>query len=245
MFDILDNIRDAWNENRFVFLLNTKGEHEIVTAVLPSQLFQYAHFQRLREFQTTDPSVTLTYQFCKTLELPYMNTIFRAVSSRYPIVDNLLPYQSGASISESAYSLSVDHISTEEGSSYKEMEITIQSIGDLVDRANSELKMNEVRKEFGSTFRIPGHVRLIRSSLGGMRQKISTTELSLALCEVAKFSTSTVNADLIDVKSGNFLNHNKGLSLAEASGIATIDAKTVIDLWRSIFKVPKNELESM
>ncbi|MFV2015151.1 MAG: 3,4-dihydroxy-2-butanone-4-phosphate synthase, partial [Candidatus Heimdallarchaeota archaeon] len=118
-----------------------------------------------------------------------------------------------------------------------------QQVGKLIDEFHShELKQTEFIDQFRKSFKVPGHVPVIRSSLHQLKSKVSPSELSLALCEVAKYPMSSMICDMIDSKTGTYVTLEKAKALSNKHNIPMIDTKTVIDLWRSILKVPKNQI---
>ena len=151
--------------------------------------------------------------------------------------------KSNSEIANSAYSLTIDSVDAEFGNTFNDVLTTVQRVGKLIDGFHShELKQNEFVTQFRKSFKIPGHVPLIRSSLHKLKGKVSQSELSLALCEVAKFPLSSVVCDMIDSKTGTYLSIDKAKAISSKNNLPIIDTKTVIDLWRSILKVPKNDI---
>lgn len=247
LFDQLDNVKTAWNENRVVMLQNSllsSSVKEKITLVAPTSIITSHMLKQIRDFGGANITVIISYALCKTLELPFIRTVYRAVASRYPIIDYFLTQEkSNSEISNSAYSLTIDSIDAEFGNTYDDVLATIQQIGKLIDEFhNHELKQNEFVTQFRRSFKIPGHVPVIRSSLHQLKGKVSTSELSLALCEVAKFPMTSVICDMIDPKTGTYLTVEKAKIISSKQNIPIIDTKTVIDLWRSILKVPKNDI---
>ncbi|MHA2027882.1 MAG: 3,4-dihydroxy-2-butanone-4-phosphate synthase [Candidatus Kariarchaeaceae archaeon] len=247
MFDQLDNVRSAWIENRVTMLVNPVNpgsEVEKVTLVAPTTIFSLEMLDQMRSIGNNIAEVVISYELCKTLELPFIRTVYRAVSSRYPIIDYFMKQEaSNQEISKSAYSMLIDAVNSEYGNTDKDRLQTIQQIGDLIDQFdNHELKKKEFVDKFRKSFKIPGYVPVIRSSLHSLKSKVSTYELSIALTEIAKYPATAVICDMIDLKDGSFLRPDKAEKISTKLNVPMIDTKTTIDLWRSIFKVPKNEI---
>lgn len=247
LFDQLDNVKTAWNENRVVMLQNSllsSSIKEKITLVAPTSIITSHMLKQIRDYGGANITVNISYALCKTLELPFMRTVYRAVASRYPIIDYFMSQEtSNSEISNSAYSLTIDSVETEFGNTFNDVLKTVQQVGKLIDGFhNHELKQNEFVAQFRKSFKVPGHVPVIRSSLHQLKGKVSITELSLALCQVAKFPLTAVISDMIDPKTGIYLTIEKAKTVSSKHNIPIIDTKTVINLWRSILKVPKNDI---
>ena len=217
---------------------------EKITLVAPTTIITSQMLRQIRDFGGVNVAITISYHICKILELPFLRTVYRAVSSRYPIIDYFMTQdKSNSEISKSAYSLTIDGIDVEFGNTDNEILATIQQMGKLIDEFHShELKQTEFIDQFRKSFKVPGHVPVIRSSLHQLKSKVSSSELSLALCEVAKYPMSAMICDMIDSKTGTYVTLEKAKALSNKHNIPMIDTKTVIDLWRSILKVPKNQI---
>lgn len=247
MFDQLDNVKTAWSENRVVMLrtsISASSSKEKITIVVPTPIMTSNMLKQMRELGNSQICVVASYDLCKTLELPFLRTVYRAVSSRYPIIDYFLKQdQTNSEISKSAPSLAIDGIDVEFGNTDKDILKTILRVGNLIDGFHHhELKQKEFVGQFRNSFKIPGNVPLIRSSLHLLKSKVSTYELSIALCEIAKYPMTATICDLIDSKTGTYLTIEKAEALSTKYNIPLIEMKTVIDLWRSILKVPKNQI---
>jgi 3,4-dihydroxy-2-butanone 4-phosphate synthase len=246
VFDQLDNVRSAWNENRVIMLINPidQDSEQKVTLVAPTTVFSFEMLSQMKSIGNNIVEVVISYELCKILELPFVRTVYRAVSSRYPIIDYFMKQdESNLEISKSAYSLLIDAVDSGAGNTDLSRFKTIELIGGLIEQyTNHEIKQNEFVEKFRKSFKIPGYVPLIRSSLHSLKSKVSTFELSLALTEIAKYPVSAVICDIIDEKDGSFLNIDKAQKISVKYNIPMIDTKTTIDLWRSIFKVPKNQI---
>jgi len=232
LFDKLDKIKTTWNENKVAIISSPVADkliREKFTLVVPTPIITYHTLKQLIELSGGSlMKVILSYELCKTLELPYVRTIYRAVSARYPLVDYFLKQNSeNREISKSALSISVDRVNTEFANSHQDRLKTLLEIGTLVnDYQQHVLKQNEFVNKFRKSFRIPGHVQLVKSSLHCLKSRISEYELSLALCEVAKFPLSAVTNDIIDLKTGKYATLTQVNKIAENNKLPVIETKS-------------------
>lgn len=248
MFEQLGKIKDAWTECEIILLVNPIEEantiKEKVSFVIPANKLNLKTFRKIKRDASGPISVVLSYDLCKTLELPFIRSIYQAISSRYPLIDQFMKAEkSNDKITTSAYSISVDSIDTEFGSTDLDITTSITKIGEIVDQYyHHELLQKEFVKVFRKSFKIPGHVQILRSSLNLLKSRITIAELSLALCEISKYPLAAVICDMIDSRTGSYLNTQMAEKYAEKNRIPIIKTKTIIDLWRSILKIQKDQI---
>lgn len=248
MFEQLAKIKAAWAENKVILLVNPiKSPNTIsekISFVIPANNLNIKNLRKMKNNISGPISVVMSYDLCKILELPFIRTVYRAIASRYPIIDEFMKAdKSNQEVSSSAYSLSIDAIDSEFGSTDLDISSTINKIGSIVDQYyHHELLQKEFVNLFTNSFKIPGHVQILRSSLHLLKSKVTIAELSIALCEISKYPMAAVICDMIDPKSGTYLSRQMAEKYAIKNGIPIIDTKTIIDLWRSILKVQKNKI---
>ncbi len=244
----MGKIKAAWAENDLILLVNpiigSKTTSEKASFVIPAPNLSFKNLRKMKKDGSGPISVVMSYDLCKTLELPFIRTVYKAISSRYPIIDQFMKADKlNQEISTSAYSISLDSIDCEFGSTDLDISTTINKIGEIVDQYyHHELRQKEFVNLFTNSFKIPGHVQILRSSLHLLKSKVTIAELSIALCEISKYPMTAVTCDLIDFKNGTYLSRQMAEKYATKNGIPIIDTKTIIDLWRSILKVQKDQI---
>jgi 3,4-dihydroxy 2-butanone 4-phosphate synthase len=184
-------------------------------------------------------SATLPYNFCRALELPFLHTIYKWVASRYPII-NVLYENKQNTAGRNNFSISLDHIDVETGLSDSDRALTISTLGEIVDDFKGETNRVNLLKRFSSTFQIPGHVNLFRASHGLLRRNLGISELSIALCEISDQPLSTVVCRIISDEQNEIKDYLHLMS--EENDYPLVEKQVVINLWRSIKKVPKDEI---
>ena len=238
MFDLLDQVREAWNDSRFILINNENNPKAETALVIPSQSIRPDHIAQMRINAGGLISCAIAHQFCSSIELPFLSIIYRGISARYPLITSLL--KNGSNGFKSSFSISIDHINVKIGNTDNDRALTISSLGDIIEEYKSS-KSDAIAK-FSSFFCIPGHVQLLRASHDLLRRRIGHTELSLALCEIASQSPTTTICKMIDEKTGNSLILEDATKFAKENDFPLIDSKKIIHLWRSIKKVPKSEI---
>lgn len=241
MFDTLNEIRKAWDESNFIVISHEHEETDTLHLVIPSQSIQPFHISEMRKNAGGLIYITIPYEFGRALELPYLSVVYSAIASRYPVISGMLTDH--LPDTAKGLSISLDHVDAQSGISAIDRAKTITSFSDLVDEhSHRKLVGKSLVTKLVSSFRIPGHVPILRSSSGLLRKYIGITELSLALCEITSQAPCTTICMIMDEGTGGVL--RKQDIIAKIDDYPLIDAKTIVNLWRSIKKVSKEDIAS-
>ncbi len=210
--------------------------------VLPAQHILPHHIILMKKHGRGPFRVIFDEKFSHVLELPFMNVIYKGISSRYQIISMIEENNSNINLSSSR-SISVSHVDASNETSNESLALTISELGNLVEDYESRSKNAvELMNSFTSNFKLPGSVALHRSDIGGFKSRVSICEIAIALCQI---SSQTCATALIEFNSGDGSNE---FELDEAKNIASklnlqfIGAKNIFDLWRSIKKMDKNKI---
>lgn len=244
MFDILDRIKEAWDNSKFIIIFDSEKRENECDMVIPSQIVRYDHIAELRVNAGGLICTALSPEYAKNIGLPYLDVVYHGIESRYPLISQMLSHELPLG-AKSSFSLSVNHINAHTGITDKDRALTISEIGNLADEfQNGSLRKQELLMKFGATFRIPGHVPLLKASTGLLKKRLGHTELSIALCDLTKHAPSATFAEIMDSKTGKALSLQNAKNFAEKNDIPLIDGRTIINLWRSIKKIPKDKIAS-
>jgi 3,4-dihydroxy 2-butanone 4-phosphate synthase len=239
MFDTLNEIRTAWDESHFILVSQEHETKDILHLVIPSQSVHPFHISEMRRNAGGLVYVTIPYEFGRALELPYQSVIYRAIASRYPVIGGMLTDH----LPETArgLSISLDHIDAPSGIPAIDSAKTINALADLVDdHSHKKLVGKSLFTKLVNSFRIPGHVPVLRGSSGLLRKQIGITELSLALCEITNQAPCTTICMVMDEGNGGVVRK----AVAKFDDYPLVDAKTIVNLWRSIKKVSREDIAS-
>ncbi len=217
-----------------------KREGEI-DMMFPSELVTPANVAQMREDAGGLICTALSDEHCKKLQLPFIATVYDNVQNLYPVIRKMrshgLPY--GA---RSSFSVNVNHVNAFTGITDTDRALTISELGNEARNFMLGSSKEDLIKSFGSKFRLPGHVPILRGAPGLMKSRLGHTELGLALCELAKQAPSVVMCEMMDSKTFKALSLSDAKKYAEKNDLVLVDGKTVINLWCAIKKIPKKEI---
>jgi len=172
------------------------------------------------------------------LGLPFMHDVLRVASEKMPelvkVSDFDIKYDS-----RSSFSLWVNHRNTFTGITDRDRALTIRRIGEVVDY----VMLNGKRFDFGSEFRSPGHVALLRAADGLVYNRVGQTELSVALAEMAGIAPAVAICEMLDAESGKALSKKRAKEYAEEKGIPFVEGKDVVKYYREFKEVRMNIFE--
>ncbi|BDC36202.1 MAG: 3,4-dihydroxy-2-butanone-4-phosphate synthase [Candidatus Methanoliparum thermophilum] len=129
--------------------------------------------------------------------------------------------------SKSAFSLWVNHVNTFTGITDIDRSLTIRELGRAVKDVLSGKSF-----DFGSEFRCPGHVPLLRASDNLIYERRGQTELSIALAEMAKITPAMVVCEMLDDISGKALSKDDAKRYADDKGLVFVEGRDVIDEYK-------------
>ncbi|MCY3412334.1 MAG: 3,4-dihydroxy-2-butanone-4-phosphate synthase [Candidatus Heimdallarchaeota archaeon] len=241
MFEILKELRDSWNDSNPIIIFDNYNSTTASYLVLPSQHTYSAQFARLVDFGAT-VIATIGDELAKFLDLPTLEVLYRGLESRYTIISALL-HNGQKHQKFNTLVPPLGHINAQSGVTHEDIALTIRELGEFAAKFESTSPDRyEFIEEFGSNFYIPGHLNVIRGKRGLLKTRVSITELSLALCQISNQAPSTVMVPLINPMTDTFYTEDETKNLALQEGISFVDAKIIINLWRSLRKVNKKSI---
>ncbi len=173
------------------------------------------------------------------LGLPFMHDVLRVASEKMPELVRVSDAHDIKYDSRSSFSLWVNHRNTFTGITDRDRALTIRRIGEVVDY----VMLNGKRFDFGSEFRSPGHVALLRAADGLVYNRVGQTELSVALAEMAGIAPAVAICEMLDAESGKALSKKKAKEYAEEKGIPFVEGKEIVKCYKEFKEVRMNIFE--
>jgi 3,4-dihydroxy 2-butanone 4-phosphate synthase len=169
------------------------------------------------------------------LKLPFMHDILRIASEKIPEISSVSDANDIRYDSRSSFSLWVNHRDTFTGITDIDRALTIRRIGEVVDHV---MMGNEF--DFGSEFRSPGHVALLKAAENLVYERVGQTELSVALAEMAGIAPAVAICEMLDDATGRALSKKKAIAYAEEKGVPFIDGKTIVKHYMEFKEIKAN-----
>ncbi len=168
----------------------------------------------------------------KKLGLPFMHDILRVASEKMPELKLVSDANDIKYDSRSSFSIWVNHRDTFTGITDIDRALTIRRIGEAVDA----VMMGE-EFDFGSEFRSPGHVALLRAADRLVYERVGQTELSVALAEMAGIAPAVAICEMLDARTGRALSKEDAIAYAEENDVPFIDGKTIVEKYKEFKEI--------
>jgi len=173
------------------------------------------------------------------LGLPFMHDVLRIASEKMPELTTVSDAHDIRYDSRSSFSLWVNHRDTFTGITDRDRALTIRRIGEVVDY----VMLNGKTFDFGSEFRSPGHVALLRAADRLVYERVGQTELSVALAEMAGIAPAVAICEMLDAETGKALSKKKAMEYAEEKGIPFVEGKDIVKYYKEFKEIRINLFE--
>jgi 3,4-dihydroxy 2-butanone 4-phosphate synthase len=168
----------------------------------------------------------LSDELRQRLGLPFASELLQLGSARYPILGEVarqrLRYDQ-----RSAFGITVNHRTNFTGVPDNDRAVTIRSLGELA-KAAPRLSDEELRAQFVREFTSPGHVPLLYSAPGLVRERKGHTELAISLARLAGLSESATVCEMLG-DSGGPRSPEAARRYAEAHGWVFLEGRTIAE----------------
>jgi 3,4-dihydroxy 2-butanone 4-phosphate synthase len=163
--------------------------------------------------------------------LPFASELLQLGSGKFPILGEVarqrLRYDA-----RSAFGITVNHRTNFTGVPDNDRSVTIRALGELA-RAAPTLTDLELRAQFVREFTSPGHVPLLYSATGLVRERKGHTELAISLARLAGLSESATVCEMLG-DSGGPRSPEAARRYAEAHGWVFLEGRTIaeaVEIW--------------
>jgi 3,4-dihydroxy 2-butanone 4-phosphate synthase len=174
----------------------------------------------------------------KKLRLPFMHDILKVASEKMEELKSFSTFDIRYD-SRSSFSLWVNHRDTFTGITDRDRALTIRRIGEIVDY----VMLNGRDFDFGSEFRSPGHVAVLRASDDLVYKRVGQTELSVALAEMSGIPPAVAICEMLDAETGKALPKEKAIEYAEEKNIPFVEGKDIVRYYKEFKEVRMNIFE--
>ncbi len=222
---ILEQAIEAIRNGKMILLFDADDREGETDMVIPALFTTPADVSLMRREGGGLICVAIHGKAADLLGLPYMSDILRSVSknghkSLATLIEKKgdIPYDS-----RSSFSLWVNHRATFTGITDIDRTLTITKVGEIVDRV-----LKGDKTDFGSDFRSPGHVALLRAASGLTKERRGQTELSIELALRAGITPSMVVCEMLDEKTGRALSKKDAIKYSIYHKMPFLEGKDII-----------------
>lgn len=217
---------EAVREGKMILLYDDDDREGETDLVMPALSVTPADVARMRRDGGGLICVAVHPGAAKILGLPFMSDILRSVSlDGHKEMRTLaekkgdIPYDS-----RSSFSLWVNHRNTFTGITDNDRALTINKVGEAVQRV-----LNGEKIDFGRDFRSPGHVALLRAAGGLLSERRGQTELSVQVALMAGVCPSMVVCEMLDEGTGRALSKEDAKRYSQRYSMPFIAGRDVLE----------------
>jgi 3,4-dihydroxy 2-butanone 4-phosphate synthase len=158
--------------------------------------------------------------------LPFASELLQLGSTRFPILGDVgrqrLRYDA-----RSAFGITVNHRTNFTGVPDNDRAVTIRALGELARGASAQTD-EVLRAQFVHEFTSPGHVPLLYSAPGLVRERKGHTELAISLARLAGLSESATVCEMLG-DSGGPRSPEAARRYAEAHGWVFLEGRAIAE----------------
>ncbi|HJH32370.1 MAG TPA: 3,4-dihydroxy-2-butanone-4-phosphate synthase [Methanosarcinaceae archaeon] len=159
--------------------------------------------------------------------LPFISDVLRDASNSNSSLKTTV--EKGGDLAydtRSSFSLWVNHRDTRTGIPDNDRALTINKLAEVVDRTLAGENVI-----FGSEFRTPGHVALLRAAKGLVNERLGQTELSIAIARMAGITPAMVVCEMLDEDSGMALSKADAKAYATDRALVFLEGSEIVDAY--------------
>ncbi|WP_135606568.1 3,4-dihydroxy-2-butanone-4-phosphate synthase [Methanococcoides sp. NM1] len=171
--------------------------------------------------------VALDGESSEKLGLPFISDILRDEIENYPALGTTV--ERGGDLaydSRSSFSIWVNHRRTRTGIPDNDRALTINELSNITEKV---LDGKEV--DFGSEFRTPGHVALLRAADRLVHERRGQTELSIAIAKMAGVTPAMVVCEMLDDSNGKALSREDAIEYAQLHDLVFLEGQEIVDAY--------------
>lgn len=213
----------ALKTGKIVLIYDEDDRESETDMVVASSLITPKHIAEMRTFGGGLICTCLTSQTCDLLGLPFLTDIFSQAYEKYPILSSLVPNDIPYD-ERSSFSITINHRKTFTGITDNDRALTISKLAHLVEK--------EEYSSFGTHFRSPGHVHLLRGAENLVFSRQGHTEISLALAKLAGILPMTTICEMM-CNDGNALSKEKANEYAKKKDLVFISGEEIINAYKN------------
>lgn len=234
-----DNILEAINiirQGKMFLLFDAEGREAETDLTILAQAVKPEDVKIMRKDGGGLICVAIDSLACEELGLPFMADVVRSAQKYSISLENIV--EKGGDLqydSRSSFSIWVNHRDTRTGITDNDRAFTIKKLGDIVEQVLAGKKV-----KFGSEFRTPGHVAILKAAKGLVNERLGQTELSVALAKIAGVPPAMVVCEMLDDRTGRALSKEDAKAYAEKKGMVFVEGSEVIEaynIWKSAISI--------
>jgi 3,4-dihydroxy 2-butanone 4-phosphate synthase len=226
---VLEAIQEL-RQGRIVLVYDADGREEETDMVVASEHVNPAVIRTLRKDAGGLICTTADTQIQKALGLPFLSELFLGMAEHYPVMRNLIPNDIPYDV-KSAFGITINHRKTFTGITDNDRAMTVKEFAELSRRALTS-EDGWAKKEFGRSFRAPGHIHLLNTSERILETRFGHTELATALVVMAGLVPSATVCEMMG-DDGRALSKQNAKVYAKRHQHVFLEGAEVVETWKT------------
>jgi 3,4-dihydroxy 2-butanone 4-phosphate synthase len=217
-------------DGKIVLVYDADGREEETDMVMASESVTPAAIKILRKDAGGLICTTADTRVQKALGLPFMTELFLGMAEHYPVMRNLMPNDIPYDV-KSAFGITINHRKTFTGITDNDRALTIHEFASLAKKALTS-EDGWAKKEFGKSFRAPGHVHLLNTAERILETRFGHTELATALVIMAGLVPSATVCEMMG-DDGRALSKIEAKVYAKQHGLEFLEGREIVEAWKA------------
>lgn len=230
--EYIESINHALSElrnGRFVLVYDNDSREGETDFVIASQYVSPESIKRMRKDGGGLIFLMVSNAIAQKIQIPFLAELFSEVSSRYPVlrelVPNDIPYDT-----KSSFSLYINHRKTFTGITDNDRSLTMKRFAELASTLYNHDNASAV-KAFGKEFRSPGHIPICVASEKLLQERKGHTELVVALLEMAGLTPVGSGCEIMG-DNGKALAKKDAKTYAKKNNLVFLEGNDVVQAWK-------------
>ncbi|MFQ5941702.1 MAG: 3,4-dihydroxy-2-butanone-4-phosphate synthase [Nitrososphaerales archaeon] len=210
---------DSLRKGEFVLLHDSQRRENEIDMIIPAEFVTPLRVARLRRDAGGLLCLAVRHDIAKRLGLLYMHDILHKLRDASPTLANLANGKSPYG-DKPAFSIAINHKETYTGITDSDRALTIAQMARI---CSNSLNGFDVRQDFISTFRAPGHVPILIASEGLLNERLGHTELAVYLTQLAGLTPATVICEMLDGLTYKALSVDRALDYCRENHFVVVE----------------------
>lgn len=224
---VLKALQDL-KDGRIVLIYDADGREEETDMVIASEHVTPSAIKVLRKDAGGLVCTTADIRIQKALGLPFMTELFLGMAEHYPVMKQLMPNDIPYDV-KSAFGITINHRRTFTGITDNDRALTITEFAALSKKALTS-EDGWAKREFGKSFRAPGHVHLLNTSEKILESRFGHTELATALVIMAGLVPSATVCEMMG-DDGKALSKAGAMAYAKSRSMIFLEGAEIVQAW--------------
>ena len=219
---------ETLQKGKFIIVYDADGREEECDFFVDAKQCMPEHIRIMRKYGGGLIFLMVSPNVKAKLALPYLHDMQSELSSKYKILEKLVPNDIPYD-TKSSFSLAINHRQTFTGITDNDRALTISEFGKLATKMQKQTE-DEAQIIFGQSFRSPGHVPLCLASDDILTKRFGHTELGCATSIMAGLGGTMAGCEIM-ADDGKAMSKDQVFQYARENNIPFLEGKEIIKEW--------------